>query len=100
MMRTLRRGAVLALLAGTLGCSATSVPIHGSDGKPYVYVDCSGTFQGLDDCYRLANQTCPAGYRLANSVAPRANPFSNLVIDCLPAGGTATASGTPAAGAN
>ena len=82
MTRILRRGAVLVILAGVLGCSATAVPIHGSDGKPYVYVDCSGTFQGLDDCYRIANQMCPAGYRLANSVAPRANPFSNLVIAC------------------
>ena len=85
MTRSLRRACralALAAAAFVAGCSATSVPIHGSDGKPYVYVDCSGMFRTLDDCYRVANRICPGGYRIANSVAPRANPFGNLVVDC------------------
>lgn len=94
MTRTLRR-ACLLLAAAVTGCSATSVPIHGSDGKPYVYLDCSGMFRTLDDCYQLANQECPSGYRIVNSVAPRANPFGNIVVDChAPA---ASASAAPAA---
>jgi len=88
MTRILRRAGLL-LLAAAAGCSATSVPIHGSDGKPYTYVDCSGMFRTLDDCYQLANQVCPAGYRIVNSVAPRSNPFGNLIVDCQPAGGSA-----------
>jgi hypothetical protein len=82
MMRTIRRACSLLAAAAVAGCSATSVPIHGSDGKPYVYVDCSGMFRSLDDCYRVANRVCPTGYRIVNSVAPRANPFGNLVVDC------------------
>lgn len=103
MTRTFRRGWLLLGAAVAAGCSATSVPIHGSDGKPYVYVDCSGMFSSLDDCYRVANRVCPAGYRIVNSVAPRANPFGNLVVDCqnprLDDGSTATSppatAGTP-----
>jgi hypothetical protein len=85
MRRSVRR-ALLLLVAGAAaaGCSATSVPIYGSDGRPYVFVDCSSMFNSLDDCYRTANQVCPGGYRLTNSAAPRSNPFGNLVIDCSP----------------
>ena len=99
MTRTIRRACLLLAAATTAaGCSATSVPIHGSDGKPYVYVDCSGMFRSLDDCYQLANSVCPSGYRIANSVAPRANPFGNLVVDCQPAAAAApAASASPAA---
>jgi subtilase family serine protease len=81
---------VAAALAGA-GCSVTAVPIHGSDGKPYTYVDCSSMFQSLDDCYQEANRVCPSGYRIVNSVAPRANPFGNLVIEC---GSPSTATGS------
>jgi len=96
MTRFLRRRACLLLALVATGCSATSVPIHGSDGKPYVYLDCSGMFRTLDDCYQLANQQCPSGYRIVNSVAPRANPFGNIVVDCHdPA--AASASSAPAA---
>ena len=85
MTRSCRRACgaqALALVAFIAGCSPTAVPIHGSDGKPYVYVDCTGMFSSLDDCYRVASRVCPAGYRITNHVAPRANPFGNLVIDC------------------
>lgn len=82
MTRTIRRACLLLAAAALAGCSATSVPIHGTDGKPYLYVDCSGMFRELDHCYELANQLCPSGYRIVNSVAPRSNPFGNLVIDC------------------
>jgi hypothetical protein len=104
MMRTIRRACLLLAAAAVTGCSATSVPIHGSDGRPYVYVDCSGMFRSLDHCYQLANQVCPTGYRIVNSVAPRANPFANLVIDCkdptlgdVAAAPTRGASGSPPA---
>lgn len=97
MKRTLRRACLLAAALAGAGCSVTTVPIHGSDGKPYVYVDCSNIFQSLDDCYRAANNVCPGGYRIVNSVAPRSNPFGNLVLECthpsLPAG-SGTSSGT------
>jgi len=100
MRRSLCPLSLLAAL-GTLGaCSATSVPIHGNDGKPYVYVDCSGMFQSLDDCYRTANEICPTGYRIMSSVAPRANPFGNLIVDCTSPGEASGAPGptpTPAA---
>jgi hypothetical protein len=90
MTQAIRRALLLLAAGAAAGCSATSVPIYGSDGKPYVFVDCSNMFNSLDDCYRLANQVCPTGYRLANSVAPRSNPFGNLVVDCqTPAGRTA-----------
>jgi len=82
MTRSLRRASLVLALGVVAGCSPTSVPIHGSDGKPYVYVDCSGMFSNLDDCYRVASRVCPEGYRIANSVAPRSDPFGNLVIDC------------------
>ncbi|MBY0278092.1 hypothetical protein K2Z84_22385 [Candidatus Binatia bacterium] len=91
MKRTLRRAClVVAALAGA-GCSVTAIPIHGSDGKPYTYVDCSGMFQSLDGCYAEANRSCPGGYRIVNSVAPRANPFGNLVIECTSPGVAASA---------
>lgn len=95
MKSTLRRaGLVVAALAGA-GCSVTAIPIHGSDGKPYTYVDCSGMFQSLDGCYQEANRACPGGYRIVNSVAPRSNPFGNLVIECTGAraGDASSASG-------
>jgi hypothetical protein len=96
MTRSLCR-AFLVLATGLAGCSVTSVPIHGSDGKPYVYVDCSGMFHSLDDCYQLANTVCPAGYRLVNSVAPRSDPFATLVIDCQEPGAmTPSSAPTPA----
>jgi hypothetical protein len=98
MTRTLRRGSLLVVLIAAAGCSATAVPIHGSDGKPYLYVDCSGMFRTLDDCYRAANEVCPDGYRIVNSVAPRANPFGNLVIGCQSASGAAAPAPSPAAG--
>jgi len=96
MTRSLRRVFLLLVAGVAAGCSTTSVPIHGSDGKPYVYVDCSGMFHSLDDCYRVANRVCPAGYRLANSVAPRSSPFGNLVLDCQEPGGMTTPPTTPA----
>jgi len=74
--------AALPLAFGAAGCSVTAVPIHGSDGKPYIYVDCSSTFQSLEDCYAEANRVCPGGYRLVNGVAPRSSPFGNLVLEC------------------
>lgn len=90
MKRTLRRAClVVAALAGA-GCSVTAIPIHGSDGKPYTYVDCSSMFQSLDGCYAEANRSCPGGYRIVNSVAPRANPFGNLVIECTTPGTVGT----------
>lgn len=98
-MRTFRRTCI-ALAAATAGCSATSVPIHGSDGKPYTYVDCSGMFRTLDDCYQLANRVCPSGYRIVNSVAPRANPFGNLVVDCHDGGASAAPAAASAAGSD
>lgn len=82
MTRILRRAAVVLAAVSAAGCSATSVPIYGSDGKPYVYVDCSGMFSTLDECYRVASKVCPGGYRIANGVAPRESPFGNLVVDC------------------
>ncbi|MEW6272283.1 MAG: hypothetical protein AB1689_23620 [Thermodesulfobacteriota bacterium] len=87
--RTLAVAVLLAVLAA--GCSVTSTKIYGSDGKPYVYVDCNGLFQTLDDCYVAASEACPAGYRIVNGVAPRANPFGNLIVDCTDAGTTRTA---------
>ena len=91
MPRSLRRATrLLALVVAGAGCSATSVPIHGNDGKAYIYVDCSGFFRSLDACYVAANQLCPAGYRIMSSVAPRSDPFGSLVIDCQE-GTTATA---------
>lgn len=84
MSRSVRRALLLLLAGVAAGCSATSVPIYGSDGRPYVFVDCSSMFNSLEACYQTANQVCPGGYRLANSVAPRSNPFGNLVIDCSP----------------
>jgi hypothetical protein len=90
MKRSLRRAFLLLATGVAAGCSATSVPMYGSDGKPYVYVDCSGMFHSLDDCYRVANRVCPNGYRLTNSVAPRSNPFGNLVIDCQDAAAPTT----------
>ena len=99
MTRSLCR-ALLLLAAGlAASCSVTSVPIHGSDGKPYVYVDCSGMFHSLDDCYQLANRVCPGGYRLVNSVAPRSDPFATLVIDCQEPGAMTTPSSAPTPGA-
>jgi len=91
------RDAVSAALVSAVvaGCSATYTPIYGSDGKPYVYVDCNGMFRSLDDCYDVANRVCPQGYRIMNSVAPRANPFGNLVVDCKD--GTAATAPTPSA---
>lgn len=97
MMRSFANAVGLCALILSAGCSATSVPIHGSDGKAYVYVDCSGMFRSLDDCYQLANSVCPDGYRIANSVAPRANPFGNLVVDCQPAAASAAAAPADAA---
>ena len=82
MKRTLRRACLLAAALAGAGCSVSAVPIHGSDGKPYVYLDCSRMIQSLDDCYQEANRVCPGGYRIVNSVAPRSNPFGNLVIEC------------------
>ena len=93
MMRTLRRACLLTAALAGAGCSVTAVPIHGSDGKPYTYVDCSSMFQSLDDCYQEANRVCPSGYRIVNSVAPRANPFGNLVIECTSPGVASSTSG-------
>jgi len=92
MRRSLGRLPWLLALFTLGACSVTSVPIHGNDGRPYVYLDCSGMFQSLDDCYRAANEVCPSGYRIMSSVAPRSNPFGNLIIDCAPPD---TAAGTP-----
>ncbi|MBM4244949.1 MAG: hypothetical protein FJ148_14230 [Deltaproteobacteria bacterium] len=74
--------AALPLAVAAAGCSVTAVPIHGTDGKPYVYVDCSSVFRSLEDCYAEANRVCPGGYRLVNGVAPRSSPFGNLVLEC------------------
>jgi hypothetical protein len=103
IMRSASGTPAVAVLLSVLaaGCSATSTRIYGSDGKPYVYVDCNGLFSSLDDCYEVASEVCPGGYRIMNGVAPRANPFGNLVIDCKDAGGASAAapsSGQPAGG--
>lgn len=82
MTRFLLRSAGLLLAVAAAGCSVTAIPIHGSDGRPYVYVDCDAPFQSLDDCYAEANRVCPGGYRIANGVAPRTSPFGNLVLEC------------------
>lgn len=95
MQRFLRDLPGLLALCALGACSATSVPIHGSDGKPYVYVDCNGAFLSLDDCYEKANEICPSGYRIVTSVAPRANPFGNLIVACSEPG--SEASSVPAA---
>ena len=91
MKRTLRRACLVAAALAGAGCSVTAVPIHGSDGKPYTYIDCSSMFQSLDDCYQEANRVCPGGYRIVNSVAPRANPFGNLVVECGSVAGASSA---------
>ncbi|HEY8516014.1 MAG TPA: hypothetical protein VIS07_10920 [Candidatus Binatia bacterium] len=73
----------------------TSTRIYGSDGKPYTYVDCNGPLQTLEDCYVAAREACPNGYRIVNGVAPRANPFGNLIVACNEPG--AEAASAPAA---
>lgn len=90
MRRSLRNVPGLLALCALGACSATSVPIHGSDGKPYLYIDCNDMFLSLDDCYEKANEVCPTGYRIVTSVAPRANPFGNLIVACSEPGSEAS----------
>lgn len=75
---------IIALAAVLAGCGPSAIPIHGRDGRPYLYVECDGIFRTIESCYAAANKACPRGYRIVENVAPRDYYNSSLVFACNP----------------
>jgi len=64
-MTTRASALAIALILTACGASVRYAPIHNGDPRASFVIDCR---RGLVDCYSMANDLCPGGYDVGDTV--------------------------------